>query len=153
HGHVGVANELLAARAARAEDDADARAEGDVPTRDGDRLRQVLDEASGERDGLLAADVLEQQRELVSAEPGDRVARAHDLLEPARDDPQELVAGVVAEAVVDLLEAVEVDEENGDLVLGARRPRKFVVEAVAEESAVGEAGEGVVERLVRQLLL
>ena len=58
------------------------------------------------------ADVLEQHGELVAAEPRDGVAGAQAGLEPPRDRHQQLVARGVAEAVVDDLEAVEVEEER-----------------------------------------
>ena len=66
---------------------------------------------------------------------------------------QQLVAGAVAEAVVDLLEAVEVDEQHREHLLGPRRAGERLVEPVAEERAVRKPGEAVVERLTRQLLL
>src|SRR5205823_834124 len=59
----------------------------------------------------------------------------------------------VAERVVDLLEAVEVDEQYAERRAGAFRAGERLVEAVAEERTVGEAREAVVERLSRQLLL
>ena len=40
------------------------------------------------------------------------LARAHEA-EPVRDQSEQLVTGVVAESVVDVLEAVEVEEEYG----------------------------------------
>ena len=79
------------------------------------------------------ADAGEQHRELVAAEPrqralavesGDGIGASQRLLEPTRDAHQELVAGGVAEAVVDDLEAIDVEEEHGE-VAGFRR-RGFV---------------------------
>ena len=62
---------------------------------------------------------------------------------------QQLVAGVVAERVVDLLEAVEVHDQHGHAAaVAAARPRGRVLDAVAEQRAVGQAGERVVQRLV-----
>ena len=79
---------------------------------------------------------------------------ADDLAEALGDLLEQLVAGVVAEAVVDLLEAVEVDEQHGERRRAERsRPRERLVEPVAEERAVGETGQAVVERLAGQLLL
>ena len=76
-----------------------------------------------------------------------------DLGEPARDLLEQLVAGVVTEAVVDLLEPVEVDEQQRENLVRALRARQGLVETVAEQRAVGEAGEAVVEGLARELLL
>ena len=63
------------------------------------------------------------------------------------------VAGGVAEAVIDRLEVVEVDEHHADLGTAAARPEHRVLDAVGEERPVGEARHGVVERLVCELVL
>ena len=59
-------------------------------------------------------DSVEQDGELVAAEPGDRVRRADGVQEALRHLAQDRVAGRVAEAVVDGLEVVEVDEHDAD---------------------------------------
>ena len=66
-------------------------------------------------------------------------------MDPTGDGAQQLVAGAVAEAVVDPLEVVEVDEQHRHL--GAP-PAQRVLETVEEQRAVGQPGEGVAERLV-----
>ena len=77
-------------------------------------VRQRLLDALGDHGRLAGvADVVEQERELVAAEPRDGVAGAQDGLQPPRDGDQQRVADVVAERVVDELEAVEVQEEHG----------------------------------------
>ena len=45
---------------------------------------------------VAARDVLADHDELVAAEPRDRVAGADAALEPAGDEEQQLVAGLVA---------------------------------------------------------
>ena len=52
--------------------------------------------------------------ELVAAEAPERVGLAHDRRQPRCDRAQQLVAGAVAERVVDRLEVVEIDEQRGD---------------------------------------
>ena len=84
---------------------------------------------------LLAAQVLAEHDELVAAEPRDGVLAADGLAEPAAHRDQELVAGLVTEAVVHELEAVEVDEQH--------RHHRFVV-------AVGEPRQRVAEPVLRQ---
>ena len=76
-------------------------------------------------------------------------------LEPARDGLQQLVAGVVAERVVDDLEAVEVEEQHRGAALGvvALGAADRLVEAVHEQHAVREPGQRVVERVVLQAVL
>ena len=101
-------------------------------------------------------DAVEQHGELVAAEARDGVAGAQRATQPARDGDQQLVADVVAERVVDELEAVEVEEQDGD----AARPGRArcgaadrLVEAVEEQHAVRQPGQRVVQRVVLQALL
>jgi hypothetical protein len=94
------------------------------------------------RDGgevLGVVDAGQQQDELVAAEPRDGVALAHALAEPRGDATQQGVADGVAKAVVDLLEAVEVDEDEPDAVAVAVGLRERDLEAVLEEPPVREA--------------
>ena len=74
-------------------------------------------------------------------------------LEALGDGDEQEVAGRVAEAVVDRLEVVEVDEEHGEVAVRAGDPRERVLDPIAEEALVGQVGERVVERLVRELIL
>ena len=63
-----------------------------------------------------------------------------------------LVAGRVAEAVVDGLEVVEVEEQGRDRA-GPDRGRERRLGGLDEPAAVGQPGQRVVERLVAQLRL
>ena len=74
--------------------------------------------------------------------------------EPPAHRHQELVAGLVTEAVVHQLEAVEVDEQHRDciVVVGLGEPFERVLEPVLRQRAVGEAGQGVVQREATELL-
>jgi hypothetical protein len=58
----------------------------------------------------------QQDRELVAAQPRDGVARAQHAGDPRADELEQLVAAVVAERVVDLLELVEVEQHHDRLV-------------------------------------
>ena len=60
-----------------------------------------------------------RMRELVAAEAGDGVGRAQARLHALGHLGQQPVAGGVAEAVVDALEVVEVEEQHGDAAAGA----------------------------------
>ena len=95
---------------------------------------------------LDAGDVLhgfQHDEELVAAQARDEVARAHVAAQALRDFDQEGVAGGVAVAVVDLLEAVEVDEDAGELRAVAPRALDRLLERRREAHAVGEPGERV----------
>ncbi len=58
------------------------------------------------------AEVRQDERELVATQPRHGVGIAHALRQPLGGLPQHHVARGVAEAVVDRLEVVEVDEEQ-----------------------------------------
>ena len=62
--------------------------------------------------------VVDEQRELVAAEPRGGVGRAHRRRQPPGHRRQQLVAGAVAHRVVHDLEVVQVDEEHADGPLG-----------------------------------
>ena len=63
-----------------------------------------------------------QHRELVAAEPGYQVALAGRRSSRSATCDQYLVAGGVAEGVVDLLEVVEVDQQQGGDAAACRAP-------------------------------
>ena len=94
---------------------------------------------------------VQQQRELVPAEAGHQVPRGQAGSEALRHRPQQRVARGVAEAVVDDLEPVQVQEQHRQPVWPG--PRQRAPELVHEHRAVGQAGEGVGESQAGQLLL
>ncbi len=93
--------------------DAEARGDDDLGVRERERLTERPDRALGDLfDLALVGEVLAHDDELVAAEPRDRVVATDRGGEPSAHRDEQLVAGVVAEAVVDDLEAVEVEEEH-----------------------------------------
>ena len=117
HRHVRIAEQVVDAGHRRGVDgDADARADLDRHAR-----RSSAGPGSSARSRSATAwayadvgDVHEQDAELVATEARREVRRAQPVADARRDRRQELVAGGVAEAVVDGLEVVEVEEERGD---------------------------------------
>jgi hypothetical protein len=74
--------------------------------------------------------------------------------QPPRDADQQAISDGVAELVVDLLEAVEVDEHDG--AAGGRVTAgtlQQMLDAVHEQCAVGQSGERVVQGLVLEAKL
>ena len=84
--------------------------------------------------------------------PRDRVGLAQALAQPLAHEREQAVAGGMAEAVVDRLEAVEVEDHHREQALVAPRPGQRALEAVLEQRAVGEAREIVELRLLAELL-
>ena len=122
HGFVGFAEQVVGG--------AGSVVVGDDPDARGDRVRR--DERPGFREhrpdpfhepvriGFVARGAYEDD-ELVAAEARDHVLAPHDAPQPGCDLDQDLVAHVVAERVVDVLEIVEVDErQDRRFTLGAR---------------------------------
>jgi hypothetical protein len=106
-------------------------------------------------DDLCVIDIGEHDRELVAAQPrevharfvqrrpGDEVAATQLLLEAVGDRMQQVIAGGVAEGVVDALEVVEIEEQEGDLVMLPTRAQQLTVEVFEEILAIRHAGERV----------
>ena len=119
-----------------------------------ERTAERLEDALGGLDRRLrVVDVLEQDRELVAAEPGRGIGRAYARGDALRDLEQDAVADGVTEAVVDGLEVVEIDEQDGHSDAVAQRPCDRMADALVEQRAVGEMGYRIVEGLVGELLL
>ena len=123
---------LLAERAGQLE-------QGAQPLGDRERLRRV-------------GEVLAEHDELVAAEARERVVDAQAVGQARGEAAEQLVAGLVAQAVVDDLELVEIDEEDGERRAGPLRAGQRVRQAVEEERPVGQPGERVVQRLVAQVV-
>src|SRR5207244_10910105 len=111
-------------------------------------------ERLSDQDGLEVVDeVLEENGELAAAETSSRVAVSQRALEALGHRDQDLVAGRVAQAVVDDLEVVEVEEEDGGQASPPLQAAQGQAEPVEEEGPVRQTGEGVVQGLVDELLL
>ena len=85
------------------------------------RLAQYREQFAGDALDLVAlGGLLQNDDELVAAEPRHHIARTQRATQPAADLHQQHVAGVMAQRVVDDLEPVEIDEQQGKLPLVAR---------------------------------
>ena len=92
-------------------------------------------------------DVPLQDGELVSAETGDEIVLAHGRLQSRRNLDQQRVADGVAERVVDVLEAVEIEKEHSELK--RRRVARDVNAAsrlFQEVAPIGQASERILAR-------
>src|SRR5207302_1151648 len=112
---VGTGEQFCQARAADrvADSDGDARLEGLLEDRHRVR-RDAGKEAFRGGEGSLHAGLGHERHELVAAGARRNVARAERRAEQGADVLQHRVACGVAEAVVDLLEGVDVEREAGD---------------------------------------
>ena len=137
------------------ERDPDARRRDDhAAVRERDGLRERPREALRNHAGVgLAAESFAHDDELVAAEARHRVRGLERRFDSARDLDEQLVPGVVAEAVVDDLEPIDVEEQHRDVTRVARQPEQRLSEPVEQQRPVREPRERVVEGLVQQAVL
>ena len=145
HRRVGVADQqvgvdrLAGRRAGHGDADAGADEVLDPAHRVG--LGEGGGDAVGDRHRLvLVGEAVDEDAELVAAEAGDDVAGPQVGAQPRRHRPQQLVAGVVAHAVVDQLEVVEVEEEDPDRRARDGAALERVAQRVDEAGPVRQAG-------------
>ena len=100
-------------------------------------------------DGVRPVDV-QQQRELVAADARRDVARAQAVAQVFADLTEHRVAALVADAIVDRLEAVEVEQHEPEAPAVAHAAADRRAEVIVEAAAVVEARERIVQRLVVQ---
>ncbi len=152
HRQVGAAHQRLDGLRAVAEHrDADARRAHVALVADRIGLAHLRAQRLGEvfrrgRGGdLVRRQLFDQDHELVATEAGDGVRFAHRGAQPRRRQGQQLVAGLVAEQVVDVLEVVEVDEDQRAVPAVAVGMRERLVQAIGQQAPVGERGQVIVE--------
>ena len=118
-----------------------------VPPAMAQRHVQARDHAA--EDGVevgQTAQAGEDDGELVAAHAGDHVGGAHRVAQPFRHGAQQGVAGIMAGAVVDPLEFVDVDQHDRHLAAGSFGRLGRLHQAGHEMGSVGEAGKGVGHR-------
>src|SRR3954447_9144836 len=115
--------------------------------RDAAQVERLLEHAqhpAGHDDRtVLVVVARDDDAELVAAEAGQHVVRAEHAAQARADAPQQLVAGGVAQGVVELLEVVEIEQQQR----GAPPAAHDLVEVPGERAAVGQAGQLVGARL------
>ena len=103
-------------------------------------------------DGRAVVDVhrqiIDEHGELVARQPADDRVLAQIARQPLAQDFQRAVAGGVAEGVVDLLEAVQIQIQQRERALVAARARDRLLQQMLELHAVRHLGERVVARQV-----
>ena len=109
-----------------------------------------FEDAVGAREHFhLAHGVVHHENKLVATEARDEVVRTDAGTDSVGDRDEQTVAARVAQEVVHDLEAVEIDDEHGRSAAGVQSVLQFSNEG----SAVRQAGEVVVVRVVRRALL
>src|SRR5690606_17123092 len=86
-----------------------------------------------------------EDHELVAAVPENPTGVADHRDQTLGHRPHETVTDLVTVGVVDVLQAVEVDAEDGSLRAGDLRTGDVLLEPLSEKPSVGQTGEGVVQ--------
>ena len=146
--YVGVAQKLLGGLAIDwRERDADAGSDLDQLTIDIVRLAQERHDAFGQGARLMRSGEPDlQDREFVAAKAGGHVAVAQAFAETLRRRLQKLVAGRVPQAVVDVLEVIEIEIKNGKRVILPAHAQKRVLQVIVKQHPVWQTGQRVVMR-------
>ena len=119
---------------------------------DAERLAECLEDPGCHLHcGLGVGHIVDEHRELVPTETGDGVGRPHRLAYALGGLAEHVVAETVAEAVVDDLEAIEIEEEHGDRASPAAPVSKRQVHVVEEQSPVRQPRQIVVRGVAQQL--
>ena len=150
HGDIGVPEELLGLRCGVPRGhDAHACADPDLGLGEGEvDAERALHPLRHDEGVAFVVHVLAEDHELVAPEACNEVRRSHGTLDPAGGRHQEFVTGIVAEAVVDPFEAVEVHDEDRQGAVLACEACNCRPQAVHEQRPVCQPGQRVVERLL-----
>jgi len=156
HGELGVLEHLLGALwlpVGKRDPDRGGHENLAVVERDG--CAQIFAHGFGEGDDALGVALRNQdQRILITGKPRQRVLRLQQPPQAARQGQQDRIADRNPERIVDLLEAVEIDQHDGrpDSGVGLGQ-REHALETIEEQLAIGQPGQIVVDRVMEQALL
>ncbi len=117
------------------------------------RVRGIQQPLQQRRTGFALRQVHHHRHKFVTPQARQRVAFTQDLLHALGQRHQQLVAHFVAMGVVDELEAVQVKVHHSQLQATPLGVVHGLVQAVGQQHAVGQAGQGIKMRHVFKLLL
>ena len=146
HGGVGVLHQALdRCPVLRVKGDADGEGGAQLLAVDVEGLAQAIKDFFGGPCCVVGrVHAGEDDQEFIPPLPADGVRLADAAGQAQCNSLQELVAHHVAEGVVDGLETVEVEEQQGDALAVAGGAGEGLFETIVEQGAVGQAGQGVV---------
>nr|GEU28309.1 hypothetical protein [Tanacetum cinerariifolium] len=108
------------------------------------RRLQAVDDLLGDLlHPLRFVELGKDHREFIAAQARHRIGRPHARADAARRLHQQDVALVVAQGVVDFLEVVEVDEQDGQPRVLAPALDQVLLQAVEQHAAVGQLGQRI----------
>ena len=154
HGGVGVAEHRFRIAVVGGRRDPETESDRDLAPTHAHRSAQFGEESVGEHFRRVAVfNGFNHHGEFIAAETRDGFAHAHGAGNPTRDDLQQFVPDGVSERVVDPLEPVEIEQDHGHVLMTAPTPFERMMQTIAKEDAIGEAGQLIVKRLLDELRL
>jgi hypothetical protein len=82
-----------------------------------------------------------QHDEFIAALAAHRVGTAHAFHQPPGDRPEKLVARRMPQGIIDMLEAVQIQEQHRQLRPVARRQGDRELDPLLQEGTIGQAGQ------------
>ncbi|MNS75758.1 hypothetical protein D3C72_1092860 [compost metagenome] len=155
HGLLGLLQQLLGAVTVfRKQGDADGGAQADFLMVEGERRFQVIENALGQfRRFVGLLDIGLNQGELIATQACQGAKPAAVGAQAIGQGQQQLIAGLVAELLVDPLEVVQADTQYRDPALQAAGVDQDLVQLLLQLLAVGQAGQEVVLGHAQQAVL
>ena len=139
----------------RRQRNADAGADIDLVAIDVERLGEDLDDAIGKRAGGFALTGLAALNDgkFVAAEPCQHVGFPQQRLEPRRCLPQQSIARGMAKRIVDVLEAVEIEQQDGERIPPPALACRRFFDLLRDRGTIGQTRQRVMMRHERDALL
>jgi hypothetical protein len=107
-------------------------------------IAHALADTLRQRSGFGRADPGEKDREFLAAAAGDQLtAAARGPDQHAGNPAQTIIAGRVTVDVVEALEAVDVEQQQGEVDSVAHSTAPLGIKARVERASVGDAGERI----------
>ena len=103
-----------------------------------------MNDLAGDQGGIVrVVQVVEQGNKLVAAYPCDQVILTHGSAQPVGDHGEQQITQAMAEGVVDLLEVVQVDIEQGESGRAALPAQDHAVQLGLEQGPIAKAGQRI----------
>ena len=103
--------------------------------------------------GTFCTQAFQQHHELISAQACNGIAPASTLFKPLGHLPEQFVACLVAQCVVEILEVVEVHHQQGTAEAAGLAVGKTALQPVGHQAAIGQASERIVVSQRANLIL
>src|SRR5689334_20789993 len=104
---------------------------------------KLVDNALGNRHGLIGVAIGSKHKELVATEAGTLIALANALADRFGRERDDRITGGVSPRVVDDLESIDIDEQSG---IALRAPRQQPLDTIDGADAIVQAGQTVARR-------